>query len=113
MSNAERKYKPEEVTKHSVSHKHVEQRYRFKYVKDSLIPTLPDYLGFVLIAVVVWLAYFFGTALWGALVERKNYLEKVPISVSEDLKSSGLSVWEELKEDLGLSSKRKKGIESF
>ena len=56
-----------EVTKHSVSHREVERTYQFKADKDSLIPTFADYVGYVFLAVIIWLIYMIGMNVWIAL----------------------------------------------
>ena len=114
MSNLKRKYRPTETTKNRVTHKEIEKKYRFKYVKDSLIPTLPDYLAYIMIAMVLWLVYFFATLTWGAIIDKSTLAKDFTETISSTIESTGIvDSWNLFLEDMNFSSKKKPTIETF
>ena len=119
MSNAKRKYKDFEVTKNRITHKEVEKKYRFQYIKDSLIPTLPDYLAYVMIAMVLWLTYFFSSLAWNFAIEKSEAVKSWNKDASTLTESTSLNTssvteyWGSFFDSLKPSPRPKSKIETF
>lgn len=85
------KIRPKKVEKNNISHSEVEKIYEFKADKDSLIPTFADYVGYVFILILLWLAYMIFMFLWNALSAGAHYVPEAKDKVLQVSKEVSVS----------------------